>query len=381
MADKIFIVGTNNTLTKVDKAKFDNEDMFQRLLAEHPAILTGSTGVPPLLIKRELGVPDTEAGANRWSLDHLYIDERAVPILVEVKRASDTRLRREVVGQMLDYAANGSAHWTRDILSAAFEATCGAADLNATDVLTEFIANGFPSTEAFWDEAAENLAQGRIRMLIVADEIPPELERIILFLAGQMRRAEIAAVRVDHYPSADGARVLVPHTVQLIGADKNVRGAVRDAEDAPFPIAPLEWVAQLGRQCGGDKAHATRKLVDWHIAQGGNVGATKSQDALAMSLPVDNGEIAWPLFVRAGTGGRLEVSLKYLRHRPYFAADEARKVILDRMNGLRGVAVRSTGNLVGWPSFPVEALLDDRAWMDFTELASWIYQKARASVG
>lgn len=34
-----------------------------------------------------------------------------IPVLVELKRAVDTRLRREVVGQMLDYAANGTAYW------------------------------------------------------------------------------------------------------------------------------------------------------------------------------------------------------------------------------------------------------------------------------
>jgi hypothetical protein len=36
-------------------------------------------------------------------------DQNAVPTLVEVKRSSDTRIRREVVGQMLDYAANPDA--------------------------------------------------------------------------------------------------------------------------------------------------------------------------------------------------------------------------------------------------------------------------------
>jgi hypothetical protein len=40
-----------------------------------------------------------------------FVDQDAVPTFVEVKRSSDTRLRREVVGQMLDYAANASAHW------------------------------------------------------------------------------------------------------------------------------------------------------------------------------------------------------------------------------------------------------------------------------
>jgi hypothetical protein len=34
------------------------------------------------------------------------VDEAGVPTLVEVKRSSDTRARREVVARMLDYAAN-----------------------------------------------------------------------------------------------------------------------------------------------------------------------------------------------------------------------------------------------------------------------------------
>ena len=41
---------------------------------------------------------------DRWSLDHLFVSRTGIPVLIEVKRASDTRLRREVVGQLLDYA-------------------------------------------------------------------------------------------------------------------------------------------------------------------------------------------------------------------------------------------------------------------------------------
>jgi len=34
------------------------------------------------------------------------LDQDAIPTIVEVKRSTDTRIRREVVGQMLGYAAN-----------------------------------------------------------------------------------------------------------------------------------------------------------------------------------------------------------------------------------------------------------------------------------
>jgi hypothetical protein len=54
-----------------------------------------------LLVSREVGVPLQEEGAGQMSLDHLFLDQGAVPTLVEVKRGSDTRIRREVVGQML----------------------------------------------------------------------------------------------------------------------------------------------------------------------------------------------------------------------------------------------------------------------------------------
>ncbi|HUU96213.1 MAG TPA: hypothetical protein VM487_10770, partial [Phycisphaerae bacterium] len=77
-----------------------------------------------VLISRELGVPDEEEGSDRWSLDHLFVDRHAMPTLVEVKRRTDTRLRREVVGQMLDYAAQGAAHWSVESLTRAFKESC-----------------------------------------------------------------------------------------------------------------------------------------------------------------------------------------------------------------------------------------------------------------
>jgi hypothetical protein len=53
-------------------------------------------------VQAEIGIGEEPDRSARWSLDHLFLD---VPTLVEVKRSTDTRVRREVVGQMLDYAA------------------------------------------------------------------------------------------------------------------------------------------------------------------------------------------------------------------------------------------------------------------------------------
>ena len=65
-----------------------------------------------LLISREVGVPGEAHGGAKWALDHLFIDQDGIPTLVDVKRSTNSQIRREVVGQLLDYAANGSVYWS-----------------------------------------------------------------------------------------------------------------------------------------------------------------------------------------------------------------------------------------------------------------------------
>src|SRR6266536_4640753 len=108
---------------------YDSEDILQALIARFPSLLAGDQldSTSPrrwVLVDREAGLPDDEDAAGRWSVDHLFIDQDAIPTLVEVKRSSDTRIRREVVGQMLDYAANAVVYWPVDYFRAEFEAEC-----------------------------------------------------------------------------------------------------------------------------------------------------------------------------------------------------------------------------------------------------------------
>ena len=123
------------------------------------------------MLKREQGVPDQDGGRYRWSLDHLFVDQDGVPTLVEVKRSKDTRIRREVVGQMLDYAANGVAYWPVADLRAAFEAKTPDADAAIKAALGESL-----TADDLWKAVDQNLGAGRLRMIFLADEIPSELK-------------------------------------------------------------------------------------------------------------------------------------------------------------------------------------------------------------
>lgn len=134
-----------------------------------------------LLISREMGVPDDERSGDRWSLDHLFLDQDGIPTLIEVKRSSDTRIRREVVGQMLDYAANALTYWPVETIRAKFEARCENEQIDPEQALGEFF--GVDSDqEALWQKVKTNLQAGKVRMAFVADKAPSELKRVIEFL-------------------------------------------------------------------------------------------------------------------------------------------------------------------------------------------------------
>jgi hypothetical protein len=173
---------------------------------------------PPrwLLVKREAGIPDGSNAADRWSADHLLLDQNARPTIVEVKRSSDTRIRREVVGQMLDYAAKATVYWPADRIRALATATCGSPEL-----LDETIQNligvdnseeSLAEVEKYWRRVDSNLRSGDLRLLFVADELPRELRRIIEFLNEHMPRIEVLGVEVREF-AGQNMRALVPRVI------------------------------------------------------------------------------------------------------------------------------------------------------------------------
>lgn len=175
MAGRIYLLNDDN-LVAMDEVPYDSELRLQTLLATHPDLLAGeqiNSDDPRrwLLVTREMAVPGEDQGPAKWSLDHLFIDQDAVPTLVEVKRSSDSRIRREVVGQMLDYAANAVAYWPIEQIRARFEMRCEAEGTDPDETLEDFLA-GADDADAFWKRVKTNLQAGRVRLVFLADAIP-----------------------------------------------------------------------------------------------------------------------------------------------------------------------------------------------------------------
>jgi hypothetical protein len=274
MSDSIFLVGDDGSLTEARGAAYQAEADLQELLADHIDLLPGTQINQDnprrwLLIKREAGVPNREGGAGWWSIDHLAVDQDAVPTFVEVKRASDTRSRREVVAQMLDYAANGSVFWTPEQLRGWFEGDDpdGATErlvgwLGASDEEPETVA------DTFWQAVGANLRDGQVRLVFVADEIPASLQRLVEFLNEQMPRVEVLALEIRQYRATGrNGGALVP---RLIGQTSRAQAV----KERPAPVArrAVPWTAEqvldsVAREGGEDAAAIASAVLDWASAQ------------------------------------------------------------------------------------------------------------------
>jgi len=160
-----------DSLVAMEPGQSASEDDFQRLLSRFPELLVGDQVDPQsprrwILVKREQSISTGEIGASVWSIDHVFLDQDGIPTLVEIKRQSDSRIRREVVGQMLDYAANCATCWSVETLQSGLEATCRQAGRSSDVVLRELLGSDEGINE-FWQRVKTNLQAKKLRLLFV----------------------------------------------------------------------------------------------------------------------------------------------------------------------------------------------------------------------
>ena len=224
----IFLLKDSGDLEKVPMQPYDSEDLLQSLIEEYPELLAGDQINPDepvrwILIKREAGIPGGKQQGDRWSTDHLLLDQTAIPTFIETKRSSDTRIRREIVGQMLDYAANAQRYWPADHIRSMAAIQHGGSEA-ADAAMIKFLGlesteNVVTEIEAYWTRVEENLHNGRVRLIFVADRLPAELRRVIEFLNDQMDKAEVLGIELAQYAGSN-IKALVP---RVIGQTEAIR--------------------------------------------------------------------------------------------------------------------------------------------------------------
>ena len=185
-----------------------SEADIQGLVHAHPECLPISEIDPmfasPVPICRELVTP---AGA----IDNFMVTPSGLPVVVECKLWRNPEGRREVVGQILDYAKELS-RWSSSDLQREVNRRLKR---DGNSLLELVRAAGYTVDEiAFNDALTLNLRRGRFLLLIVGDGIREGVEAITEYLQAHAGlHFSLGLVELPIYVTPDGSRLVAPRVL------------------------------------------------------------------------------------------------------------------------------------------------------------------------
>jgi hypothetical protein len=182
-----------------------SEAELQSLIQEYPTCLPIAEIDPlfcdPVAICTELSTP---AGA----IDNFMVTASGLPVLVECKLWRNPEGRREVVGQILDYAKE-LTRWSASDLQREVARRLGRGGNPILQLLRE--AGHSIDEVSFNDALTHNLRRGRFLLLIVGDGIREGVEAIAEYLQNHAGlHFSLGLVELPIYVLGDGRRLVVP---------------------------------------------------------------------------------------------------------------------------------------------------------------------------
>lgn len=184
------------------------EDYIQALVHAHPTVLPIAEVDPifkgAVAVCRELATP---AGP----IDNFLVTPSGLPVLVECKLWRNAEARREVVGQILDYAKELARFTVSDLQRAVAQATKGG-----PSALLDIVRAADPAVDEveFNDNLTANLRRGRFLLLLVGDGIRERVEAIADYLQEHAGlHFSLGLVELAIFDMPDGARLVTPRVL------------------------------------------------------------------------------------------------------------------------------------------------------------------------
>ncbi len=112
MGSSVFVIDAQGGLNPLDPVPFEKERQLDAYIETHPRLLatalsTDEVELRFVLLERQAAIDDSDAGKfGRWAADAIFLDQMGTLTIVEDKLSHNPEIRRKIVGQMIEYAAN-----------------------------------------------------------------------------------------------------------------------------------------------------------------------------------------------------------------------------------------------------------------------------------
>jgi len=199
-----------------------------------------------------------------------------------------------------------------------------------------------------------NLQAGKVRLLFVADQIPPELRRVVEFLNAQMDPAEVLAVEIRQYVGEE-FKTLVPRVIgQTIEAE-------RKRSQRAEPWNRERFFAALATTSPPEDVALAQAILDFALeVSGTEVQWGRGKDWGSFNARVIVGNQRYSLF-SVYTDGRFSLNIGWSHQKlARLAADLPEKYRAEAKSRL-GLDFDRIKWERGWPMAKLSALLPDNA--------------------
>jgi hypothetical protein len=236
---------------------FPDESALHGLVEQAPHILPLAGGPRLVVVGREVLL-----GGNYADL--IAVESSGRVAIVEIKLAKNAEARRAVVAQVLTYAA-----YLRGMDASILERQILSPHLQRRHYESLSQAVGANDQEGSFDEAVfangltESLRDGRFRLVLVLDDAPPELVRLVGYLGAVADKLLIDLVTVAAY-QIGGSQVVVPQRVddeRAVG--RQMSDVTTSSGTVDYPLeGTQEFIATIAQAVPEDQ-QLLRRLVDW----------------------------------------------------------------------------------------------------------------------
>ncbi len=344
----IYQIKENGQLAEMKPQSGDSAHSLKQLLAENPSLLAGEQIDPfdPrrwLSIATQLPVTSTVYDQERGVVDHLFVDQDAMPTLVEVVTSSDHNFWELSIAKLLDYAAHGVSYWSISYLQDHFTAHWRNQGGDGEGVLKDFLAASLgadlvfdPDGKLFWQQLQENLRQGKIRLVLISDRIPAPLQQLVEFLNQQMDHAEVLAVEISQYAS-DSGKIIIP---RLIG----ITPASEKKSISPRPGSQWDEAAfcqELQAREATDSLVVAQRLIEWAKSRKLHFhwGKERIDGSFSVVLKQESGSYALLTVGMSRLFNDLKIQFGVPLTTAPFEQEEKRKELLQRFPTIQGMRI------------------------------------------
>ena len=236
---------------------FADEAALHRLVEDAPHTLPLAGSPSLIMLGREVLL-----GGNYADLIALEPSGRLA--IIEIKLARNAEARRAVIAQILTYAAYlrgmDIATLERDVLGPHLERRNYE---NLTHAVVTNDQEGSHDAEAFANELASSLEDGRFRLVLVLDEAPEELAHLVGYLGAVADKLLIDLISVSAY-QIGSSQIIVPQRV-----DSERQSVTRSRPQTPRPGSVGRFVEgsqdfqSAIQNAAAEQRSLLQRLLDW----------------------------------------------------------------------------------------------------------------------